>query len=71
MNVVNVWVTPPAPRPSGEELQKLRWRQGRRVGRTIYAEIGDQPSEADPLIGVMDSPGLAESVVISHNAQLR
>jgi hypothetical protein len=37
-----------------------RWRQGRSVGRTVY--IGDT------LVGVMDSPALAEQVVAVVNA---
>jgi hypothetical protein len=33
----------------------MRWRTGRKVGRTIYAQIGDQPSDHDPLLGLMDT----------------
>lgn len=46
------------------------WRQGRKVGRTIYAQIGTQPDEADVLIGVMDSVDLARAVVADHNSTL-
>lgn len=38
-----------------------RWRTGRKVGRTIYAQLGDEPSDADALIGVMDTRELAET----------
>jgi hypothetical protein len=41
----------------------LRWRQGRKVGRTLYAQLGPEPSDNDPLIGVLDTPELAEQVV--------
>jgi hypothetical protein len=44
-----------------------RWRVGRKVGRTIYAVIGDEPSDDDELIGVMDSPELAAEAVHGHN----
>lgn len=49
----------------------IPWRVGRHVGRTIYAQYGVQPSETDPLIGVMDDPALAEEVVEAHNIHIR
>lgn len=39
------------------------WRTGRKVGRTIYAQIGPEPSDDDPLIGMMDTPELAAQAV--------
>jgi len=50
--------------------EKMRWRVGRRVGRTIYAVVGDQPGDHDPLIGVMDTKALAEAAVRAHNTEL-
>ena len=47
-----------------------RWRNGRHVGRTLYATSGPEPSDSDPLIGVMDTPELAARVVRDHNAAL-
>lgn len=44
-----------------------RWRVGRKVGRTIYAQQGSEPSNDDPLIGVMDYPLLAALAVEGHN----
>jgi hypothetical protein len=44
------------------------WRTGRKVGRTIYAQMGPEPSDDDPLIGVMDTPDLAALVVLAVNA---
>jgi hypothetical protein len=41
----------------------MKLRQGRKVGRTIYAQLGDQPSDDDPLVGVMDTAELARQVV--------
>ena len=46
------------------------WRTGRKVGRTIYAQMGDRPDDSDPLIGVMDTPDLARLVVRAVNATL-
>lgn len=39
------------------------WRTGRKVGRTIYAQLGPEPSDDDPLIGAMDTPELAAQAV--------
>lgn len=50
--------------------QWLRWRTGRKVGRTIYAQVGDLPSDVDMLIGVMDTPVLADDAVRAHNLSL-
>jgi hypothetical protein len=46
------------------------WRVGRKVGRTIYAQLGDEPSDDDPLIGVMDAPELAVHICLIHNQDL-
>jgi hypothetical protein len=48
----------------------LRWRTGRKVGRTIYAVVGEQPSDDDKLIGLMDTAEIADEVVRAHNACL-
>jgi hypothetical protein len=42
-------------------------RVGRKVGRTIYAQVGTEPSDDDRLIGVMDTPQLAEEAVRAVN----
>ncbi len=52
------------------KLQDLRWRTGRKVGRTIYAQLGSQASDDDVLIGVMDTIALAMGVVAAHNTNL-
>lgn len=46
------------------------WRTGRKVGRTIYAQQGTEPSDDDPLIGVMDTPEIAAEAVLCHNILL-
>ena len=45
-----------------------RWRTGRKVGRTIYVQVRDEPSDGDHLIGVMDTPELAQEAVDGVNA---
>jgi len=47
-----------------------RWRVGRKVGRTIYAVVGKEPSDEDVLIGVMDTPALALEAVTWHNVSM-
>ena len=51
-------------------LHLMRWRTGRKVGRTIYAQTGSAASGRDPLIGTMDSPALARAAVDAHNDTL-
>jgi len=54
-----------------ESARRMYWRTGRKVGRTIYAQMGPQPSDFDPLIGVMDTRLLAEDAVAQHNQSLK
>ncbi len=44
-----------------------QWRVGRKVGRTIYRMLGEKPSDNDVLIGVMDTPELAQLAVAAYN----
>lgn len=44
-----------------------RLRVGRRVGRTIYTQAGETPSDGDELVGVMDTRELAAAVVAAYN----
>jgi hypothetical protein len=41
------------------------------VGRTIYRQVGPGPSDADELVGLMDTPDLARMVVDAMNARDR
>lgn len=53
--------------------EKRFWRSEMGRGRGIYALISNDPanpSEHDPLIGVMESMQLAEEVVDLHNKVL-
>lgn len=45
----------------------LLWRVGRKVRRTIYRQVGPEPSDDDVLIGVMDTAELAAEVVAARN----
>lgn len=52
-------------------FERMHWRTGRKVGRTIYAQLGPTPDDHDPLIGVMDTRALAEAAVRAHNTEPR
>lgn len=43
------------------------WRVGRKVGRTVYAQLTSEPSDGDILIGVFDTRELAYAAVQAHN----
>jgi hypothetical protein len=43
---------------------------GRKVGRTIYQQVGPEPSDDDVLIGFMDTPELAWQAVAAHNFRI-
>lgn len=51
------------------DLLSLPWRTGRKVGRTVYAQLGPETSDDDPLIGLMDTPELARAACEAHNRQ--
>lgn len=56
-----------------KDVMTRQWRTDLRVGRSIYVLLSndpDQPSEMDPLLGVMESSAVAEDVVNSHNGLL-
>jgi hypothetical protein len=58
------------PKRSIIDPENHRWRTGRKVGRTIYAIQHPEDKtdrDEDPLIGVMDTPELAEEAVRTHN----
>jgi hypothetical protein len=49
----------------------MRYRVGRHLGRTIYRQLGDEPSDQDALIGMMDTRADAEQVVAALNQAAR
>lgn len=52
------------------KLEKLPWRVGRKVRRTVYAQVGPEPDDHDKLIGMFDTASLAQAAVDAHNAWL-
>lgn len=51
------------------ELTAVPWRTG-RTGRTVYARTGGDNWKADTVIGMIDTPELAEEACAAHNAAL-
>lgn len=47
-----------------------RWRVGRKLGRTIYAQIGAEPALEDVVLGVLDDARIAQAICDEHNAAL-
>ncbi len=54
----------------GLDLLSLPWRAGRKNHRTIYVQIGPEPSDDDPFIGCLDSAELSAEACAGHNALL-
>lgn len=52
---------------TAEELLRHPWRQGRKVQNNVYAQLGAEPDDADPEIGVFFHPELAREAVEGHN----
>lgn len=48
-------------------MDRERFRVGRKLGRTIYREVGDEPGYDDELIGIMDTPEWGRRVVEALN----
>ena len=44
-----------------------QYRVGRSLGRTIYRQIGEEPSKDDDFLGIMDTRALAAMVVDALN----
>jgi hypothetical protein len=53
-----------------ELILSLKWRAGRKVGRTVYAQLGAASDDRDPMIGVMDTAAFAAHIVKLHNERL-
>ncbi len=48
--------------------QSLTTRQGRKVPRMLYQQLGPEPADDDPVIGLVDTPELAALIVAAVNA---
>lgn len=55
---------------SFERREHSRWRHGRKQPRSIYLQLGPEPSEHDPLIALTEDWRLARRIIREHNAQL-
>ena len=53
-----------------QDLHLLPWRQGRHEPRHMYAQIGAEPSDDDPVVGTLDTPEAAEDACLAHNERL-
>lgn len=45
----------------------MRLRVGRHLGRTIYIQPADQPTDDDVVVGMVDTASLAELIVRTVN----
>lgn len=45
----------------------MRWRVGRKLGRTLYLQRGAKPTDGDIFLGLMETTGLAEAVAEAMN----
>jgi hypothetical protein len=52
------------------DLLRAPWRVGRHLGRTLYAVVGDEPSRADIVLGMVDTEAIAAAIVHEHNERL-
>lgn len=56
--------------PYIDNAEDRLWRTDLKTGRNVYVLLSNdvtRPSEADPMIGVMETSALAEDVVTTHN----
>lgn len=49
----------------------IKLRIGRRVGRTIYIQRGEEPSDEDSLVGLVDTRDLAQLIVEAVNGRFK
>jgi len=53
------------------DVTEMPWRTGKSIGRTIYAcPPGSDYRDGEIVIGMMDTPEIADEVVASHNLRL-
>jgi hypothetical protein len=51
-------------------VDRRLWRTGRSLGRTVYAQAGTGAAKGDQLLGLMETPEIADYVVELHNRDL-
>lgn len=47
----------------------MMWRTGRKLGRTLYMATGEEPSDQDEFLGIMETRELAQQVADAMNAK--
>lgn len=52
---------------ASEDTLLMKWRTGRKLARTVYAQVGKEPADVDVLLGLMDTPALAREACEAHN----
>lgn len=50
-------------------VEPVCFRVGGKLGRTVYAQLGDEPSEKDLLVGLMETPYMAGFVAEALTAR--
>lgn len=58
---------PALPSSSAAPDGRPRLRVGRKVGRTLYLQAGNEPSDDDRLVGMVDTTKLATALVDAWN----
>jgi len=53
---------------SGVLRTSMTTRQGRKVPRMLYLQKGAEPADDDPIVGLVDTPELAEAIAYCVNA---
>lgn len=48
----------------------MTWRVGRKLGRTLYHQVEQTPSDRDVFLGLMETAALAQQVADEHNQLL-
>jgi hypothetical protein len=50
------------------QFMMMPWRVGGTLGRTVFAVVAGVAHDDEPLLGLMETPELADLVVTLHNA---
>jgi hypothetical protein len=69
--VVTVPINLPYDVAAGPAVPIVCYRTGRKLGRTVYAQLGREPADSDPFLGLMETPELAGLVVALLNGDDR
>lgn len=45
----------------------VKLRTGRHLGRTLYLQVSDHPTDSDRFLGILDSPEIATLIMVEIN----